>query len=86
MVVHGRRRIPKFDLRPAAHRPRHPLQDLPHAFDDQPGRGRPVGPDRAGQLRLHRDNVEGIAGMDLGDAHHRRVQRIDIARNDGLKR
>ena len=35
---------------------------------------------------LLRDHVIGVAGMDLGDAEDRRVERSDISRHDGLQR
>ncbi len=38
----------------------------------------------AAELGGLRDDVEGRAGVELGDRDHRRLQRIDVARDDRL--
>ena len=37
-------------------------------------------------LRAVRDHIGRLTGLDAADGDHRRLQRIDIARNDALQR
>ena len=64
---------------------RHAGDDLAHPLLDQLAHLRGEGTDGTSQLGGLRDDVAGIAGVELAHRNHRGVQRIDGARHDRLQ-
>ena len=64
----------------------HAGADRAHPLADQRAHLVGKGADGAAQFRLAGNHIVGGAGVDLRDRQHRRLQRIDVAADDGLQR
>jgi hypothetical protein len=76
---------PEIQLRRGAHRLRDALDGARHPLADHLHRRVAERANRAREARGLRDDVVGVAGVELRDRQHGGIHRRDVARDDGLQ-
>ena len=85
-VLQNRERVADFHLDLDSMGEGDALGDLADAARDERAHARIEGPHRAGEMGALGNDVIGRARMDLGHGKHGALQRVGIARDDGLQR